>query len=146
LISQANAYRARRHAPWQASRTILHRLEALLCLLIIMAQLVLVVAHSWEIALEEGAISVTRASRAFLRDARGTTAIAKAATVPRRNAHDPLLCPLCQLLSQARHGLAPHGPGMLLPQTCFPVLPDSSCYSASLDLAVSAPRAPPSFL
>src|SRR5437867_240152 len=111
-----------------------------------MAQLALVVAHSWEVSIEEGAISATRVSRAFLKDARGAPAIAKAAIVPRRNAHDPLLCPVCQLLSQAKNGLAPHGPGLCLLQTSFTVLLGSSFHSAALDLAVSAPRAPPYFL
>ena len=48
VLSQGKEYRAQCHRPWQASRTGLRRLEALLCLLIITAQLALVVAHSWE--------------------------------------------------------------------------------------------------
>ena len=146
MISQDNGYRAQYHGPWQASRTVLRRLEALLCLLTIVAQLTLVVVHSWEVSIEEGAISVTGVSRAFLTEARGAPAISKAATVPRRKAHDPLLCSLCQLFSQAKNGLAPHGPGIVLLQTSLPVLLDSSFHSAALELVVSAPRAPPSFL
>jgi hypothetical protein len=146
VVSQDNGYRAKCHRPWPASRTGLRRLAALLCLLIITAQLALVVAHSWEVFLEEGAIATARISRAFLQDATGATALSKAATIPRRNAHDPLLCPACQLLAQARHALAPHGPGIFLAQTSFTALPGSSYYSSHLDLAVSAPRAPPSCL
>ena len=117
MISQAQGYRAKRHGPWQASRTVWHRLEALLCLLIIMAQLALMVAHSWEVFFDEGAVATTRVSRAFLTDATGTPTILKAAIVPRRNAHDPLLCPTCQLLAQAKNGLMPHGPEVSLPET-----------------------------
>jgi hypothetical protein len=146
VISQAHGYRAQCHGPWQASRTVSRRLEALFCLLIILAQLALVVAHSWEVSVEEGAISAARTSRAFLKDARGAPALSKAATVPRRHAHDPLLCPLCQLLSQAKNGLAPHGPGIFLPQTSFMVLLGSSFHSSDLDRAAAAPRAPPYFL
>ena len=143
MISKDKGYRAKCHGLWQASRTVARRLEALFCLLIIMAQLVLVVAHNWEGSVEEGTLSVTRVSRAFLKDARGTPAIAKAATVPRRTAHDPLLCPVCQLLSQAKSGLAPHGPGIFLLPTSFTVLPGSSLSRFALDLAAPAPRDPP---
>jgi hypothetical protein len=118
----------------------------LFCLLIIMAQLALVMAHSWEVPVDAGAMSATRAFQAFLKDTGSTTAITKVATVPRRNAHDPLLCPVCQLLSQARHGLAPHSPGISLLQTSFTVLLGSAFHSSELDLAASAPRAPPYFL
>jgi hypothetical protein len=143
LISRAKGYRAKRHGPWQVSRTVWRRLEALLCLLIIMAQLALIVAHSWEVFLEEGAVATTRVSRAFLKDATGAPTISKAAVVPRRNAHDPLLCPTCQLLAQAKNGLTPHGPEASLPETSFAAFLDCSCHSSDLDLAVSAPRAPP---
>jgi hypothetical protein len=143
VVSQEKGYRAKCHSPWQASRTVLRRLEALLCLLIITAQLALVVGHSWEVFLEEGAVATARVSRAFLTDATGATAVSKAATIPRRNAHDSLLCPVCQLLSQARHGLAPHDPGILFSQTSCMALLGSSYHSSQLDLAVSAPRAPP---
>ena len=146
MISHNNGHRAQRHGPWQVRYTVLRRLEALLCLLLIMAQLALVVAHSWEVSVEEGAIAVTRVSRALLKDATGATALSKAATIPRRNAHDSLLCPVCQLLSQAKNGLALPGPGISLSQTSFAVLLDSSFPSFDFDLAVSAPRAPPSSL
>ena len=146
MISHPKGHRAKRHEPWQTHRTVLQRLEALLCLLIIMVQLVLVVAHSWEVALEEGAIAVPRASRALLADATAATALSKAATSPRRNAHDPLLCPVCQLLAQAKNGLAPPDPGIVVSQTSFVVPLRSSCARADLALSLSAPRAPPSFL
>jgi hypothetical protein len=146
LVSQDKGYRAKCHRPWQASRPVLRRLEALLCLLIITVQLALVVGHSWEVFVEEGAVAIAQGSRAFLQDATGAAAISKAATIPRRHAHDSLLCPVCQLLSQARHGLAPHDPGIVFSQTSFMALLGSSYHSSQLDLAVSAPRAPPSCL
>ena len=146
VLSQGKEYRAQCHRPWQASRAGLRRLEALLCLLIIAAQLALVVAHSWEGFFEEGAVATAPVSRAFLTDAPGATALAKAATIPRRNAHDALLCPVCQLLSQARHGLAPHDPGIFFSQTSLTAFLSSSCPRSHLALAISAPRAPPSFL
>ena len=119
------------------------RIEALLCLLTIIAQLALAVAHSWEVAVDAAATSTTRAVQ---KDARDATAIAKVATVPRRASHDPLLCPVCQLLSQARNGIAPHGPGVVLLQTCFMVLQGSAFHRSGIDLAASAPRAPPYLL
>jgi hypothetical protein len=146
VVSQDKGYRAKCHSPWQARRTGLRRLEALLCLLIITAQLALVVVHSWEVLFEERAVATARVSRAFLTDATGATTLSKAATLPRRHAHDPLLCPVCRLLSQARHVLAPHDPGMLFSQTRLKILLGSSCPRSHLALAVSAPRAPPSCL
>jgi hypothetical protein len=146
LVSQDNGDRAKCHRPWQANRTGLRRLEALCCLLIITAQLALVVAHSWEVSVEEWAIGVTPVSQAFLKDATGATAISKAATVPRRNAHHPLLCPVCQLLSQARHGLAPQDPGIFLSQNSFAFLLGSTFHGSGIDLAASVPRAPPYLL
>jgi len=118
------------------------RIEALLCLLTIIAQLALAVAHTWEVAVD----AATSTARAVQKDARGATAIAKVATVPRRASHDPLLCPVCQLLSQARNGIAPHGPGVFPLQTSFTVLLGSAFHSSGIDLAASAPRAPPYFL
>ena len=146
MISQTNGYRAKRHGPWPVKRTVSRRIEALFCLLIIMAQLALVMAHSWEVPVDAVAIPATRAFQALLKDTGRTTVIAKVATVPRRNAHDPLLCPVCQLLSQARYGLAPHSPGISLLQTSFTVFLGSAFHSSELDLAASAPRAPPYFL
>ena len=108
VLSQGKEYRAQCHRPWQASRTGLRRLEALLCLLIITAQLALVVAHSWEVAGRCGSdlrhLPPSKKTRAVL------TVISKAATVPRRTSHDPLLCSVCRLLSQVKNGIALHGP------------------------------------
>ena len=114
-----------------------------MCLLTILAQLALAIAHSWEIPVDAAATSATRA---FHTDASGATAIAKAATVPRRVSHDPLLCPVCQLLSQAKNGMVPHGPGIFLLRTGCPVLLSFAFHSSDIDYAASAPRAPPYFL
>ena len=143
MIPWDSRYRAQRHGPLQARHKVSRRIEALFCLLIIMAQLALVVAHSWEVPVDAAAMSATRAFQAFLKDARGATAIAKVATVPRRNAHDPLLCPVCQLLSQAKNGIAPHSPGIFPLQTSFTFLLGSTFHDSGIDLAASVPRAPP---
>jgi hypothetical protein len=119
------------------------RIQALLCLLTIIAQLALAITHSWEVAIDAAATSTTRA---FQKDAGDATAIVKVATVPRRTSHDPLLCPVCQLLSQTKNGMAPHGPGVVLLQTRFTVLLDSAFYSSGLDHAAAVPRAPPYLL
>jgi hypothetical protein len=121
-----------------------HRIEAFFCLLTIVAQLALAVTHSWEVPVDDA--DVPSAIRAFQKDASGATVISKAATIPRRASHDPLLCPVCRLLSQAKNGIAPHSPGIVPLQTRFTVLLDSAFHSSGIVHAASAPRAPPYFL
>jgi hypothetical protein len=108
-----------------------------------MAQLVLAVGHSWEVPVDAG---VTSAPSAFQKDASGATGISKAAPVPRRTSHDPLLCSVCRLLSQVKNGIALYGPRIFLLQTRLTVLLDSAFHSSDIDHATAAPRAPPYFL
>ena len=143
LISWGNRQRAQHYGSSKVRPKVSCRIEALLCLLTIIAQLVFAVAHSWEVAVDAAAASATRAVQ---KDAGDATAIAKVATVPRRASHDPLLCPVCQLLSQARNGIAPHGPGVFPLQTSFTVLLGSAFHSSGIDLAAAVPRAPPYLL
>ena len=143
LISWGNRQRAQHYGSSKVRHKVSRRIEALLCLLTIIAQLAFAVAHSWEVAVDTAAPSATHAIQ---KDATGAPVIAKAATVPRRASHDPLLCPVCQLLSQARNGIAPHGPGVFPLQTSFTVLLGSAFHSSGIDLAASAPRAPPYLL
>src|SRR2546428_12295322 len=98
LSSWDNRQCAQHYGSSKVRPKVSRRIEALLCLLTIIAQLVFAVAHSWEVAVDT---SATSAIRFFQKDATGAPLIAKAATVPRRASHDPLLCPVCPLLSQA---------------------------------------------
>src|SRR2546428_256414 len=111
-----------------------------------MAQVALVVTHSWEMPVEAVALAVTRALHTLPTGTGDAMALSKAATASRRWLHDPLLCPICQILSQARNGIAPHSPRVVLLQTSFALFLGSTFHSSSLDLAASAPRAPPFFL
>ncbi len=146
MISWDNRHRAKRYGPSKARHKASRRLHALFCLLTIITQLALAMAHSWEVPIEAAGISATCAFQAFLKDTRNAQAISKAATVLRRASHDPLLCPVCQFLSQAKNGITPHGPGVFLLQTSFTLLLGSAFYRSGIDLAASAPRAPPYFL
>jgi hypothetical protein len=112
------------------------------CLLALLAQLALAVAHTWEVAVEAAA-SAAHALQRLPADTGDTTTVAKASTVSRREPHNPLLCPICQILSQAKHGLVPHRPEMGLLHTSVTVLLGSAFHSSILDLAASVPRAPP---
>jgi len=146
LISWDNQHRVQYQRPVKVRHTASRRLRAFLCLLTLMAQLALIVAHSWEMPVESVALSVTRAFHALPTGTGDAMALSKVATASRRWLHDPLLCPVCQMLSQAKNGIAPHGPGVVLLQTSFALLLGSAFHRSSLDLAVSAPRAPPYFL
>src|SRR5262249_17153941 len=95
---------------------------------------------------EAVALSVTRAFHAVPKGTGDAMTLSKVATAPRRGLHDPSLCPVCQMLSQARNGLAPHGPRVVLLHTSLALLLDTASSHSSLDLAASAPRAPPYFL
>ena len=143
LSSWENRQRAQHYGSSKVRPKVSRRIEALLCLLTIIAQLVFAVAHSWEVPVDAAATSATRT---FQKDATGAPVIAKVATVPRRVSHDPLLCPVCQLLSQAKNGIAPHGPGVALCQTRFTVLLISSFHSSGLDHAAAVRRARPYLL
>jgi len=144
LSSWDNRQRAQHYGSSKARPKMSRRIEALLCLLTIIAQLVLAVAHSWEMPVEASALSVTRAFHAFPKGTGGATALAKAATAPRRGLHDPSLCPVCQVFPQTRHGLASTGFSISLPHRSATCVPGCTLRHAGSDLAVSAPRAPPS--
>jgi hypothetical protein len=143
LLFWDNRYRTKHYGSSKVRHKTPHRIEAFFCLLTIIAQLVLAVAHSWEVPVDAG---VTSATPAFQKDASGATIISKAATVPRRTSHDPLLCSVCRLLSQVKNGIALHGPRIFPLQTHLTVLLDSAFHSSGIDHATSAPRAPPYFL
>lgn len=125
--------REHRHHAWR-------RIEALVCLLTIVAQLALAVVHSGEVSLEA---VTTSPCHALAQDDAHTTALSKAPASIRQGSHNPLLCPVCQLVAQARYGMAPHGSTVWLLPTRFVVSPQTTFQQASLHLAVAAPRAPP---
>jgi hypothetical protein len=119
-------------------------MRALVCLLTLIAQLALVVAHSREMPIEAAALPGTRAFRVFPKDTAGATALEKGVLTPRRGLHDPSLCPACQVFPQLRHGLGSTGLSISPPQCSFPCVPGCTLRYAGSDLTVSAPRAPPS--
>ena len=139
-------YWAGHQRPHRARREVSHRVPALVCLLTLLAQLVLAVAHTWEVSGEAAAASAALALQRSPTGTGDTTVRFKAATVPRRGSHDSLLCTLCQFFSQAKHSIAPHSTDVFLLETSFALLLGSSFYSSDLDLAASAPRAPPFLL
>jgi hypothetical protein len=111
-----------------------------------MVQLVLAVEHTWEVSIEATAASVALASQPPAIDSGNSKATVKAATGQRRASHNPLLCPVCQFLSQTKIGVTSHGAAIFLRQTSFAFLPGSTFHSSGIDLAASVPRAPPYFL
>ena len=129
-----------------ARSEISSRAGALLCVLALLVQLALAVEHTWEVSIEASAASAALASQQPSTGPGDTRALFKAVTVQRRTSHDPLLCPVCQLLSQAKNGIASHGPGVFLLQTSFTFLLGSTFHGSGIDLAASVPRAPPYFL
>ena len=129
---------------YRARREVSHRVQALVCLLILLAQLALAVGHTWEVSGEAAAASAALAVQCSPTGPGDTTVLFKAATAPRRGSHDPLLCTICQFFSQAKHGIASQSTGAFLLTTSSMFLPGSSFHSSDLDLAASAPRAPPS--
>jgi hypothetical protein len=132
--------------PHVAKREPSYRAGALLCLLALLVQLALAVEHTWEVSIEATAASAALASQQSSTGPGDTRATFKAVKVQRRASHDPLLCPVCQLLSQAKIGLTSHSPGIFLLQTSLTVLLGSACHSSGIDLAASVPRAPPYLL
>jgi hypothetical protein len=145
LMRWTHPHRAGHPRPRGARREISYRAGALLCVLALLMQLALAVAHTWEASREATAASATLASQPSSTGTGNTGAIVKAVNVQRRAPHDPLLCSICQLLSQAKIALPSHGPGVCLLQTSLTLLLDASCHSSSIDLSASVPRAPPSF-
>ena len=129
-----------------ARSVIWSRAGALLCLLALLVQLALAVEHTWDVSLEATAASAALASQQHSTGSGDTRAIFKAVKVQRRASHDPLLCPVCQLLSQAKIGIAPHGPGIFPLQTSCTFLLGSAFHGSGIDLAASVPRAPPYLL
>ena len=106
LISWTHQHRAGRPRPHGARREISSRAGALLCVLALLVQLALAVEHTWEVSREATAASAVLASQLSSTGPGDTRAIFKAVTVQRRAPHDPLLCSVCQLLSQAKIGIA----------------------------------------
>ena len=144
MISGDSRHRAGHQRTYRAKRKVSHRVQALVCLVTLFAQLALAVGHSWEVSIEAAAASAALAVQRSPSGTGDTTPIFKAATAPRRGSHDSLLCTICQFFSQAKHGIAPCGTGIFLLETSFALLLGSSFHSSDLDFAASAPRAPPS--
>jgi hypothetical protein len=117
VICWKNRHRARHQRPLGAKRETSYRAGALLCLLALLVQLVLAVEHTWDVSREATAASAALASQQPSTGPGDTRATFKAVKVQRRASHDPLLCPVCQLLSQAKIGITSHGPGIFLLQT-----------------------------
>jgi len=146
VISGDNRHRAGHQRTSRARREIAHRVQALVCLLTLLAQLALAVAHTWEVSIEAAAASAALAGQRSPSGSGDTTPIFKAAAAPRRGSHDSLLCTICQFFSQAKHGITSHNTGVFLLETSFACRLSSSFHGSDLDLTVSAPRAPPSLL
>jgi hypothetical protein len=146
VIRWKNRHQAGHQRPHGAKRETLYRAGVVLCLLALLVQLVLAVEHTWDVSREATAVSAALASQQPPTGPGDTRATFKAVKVQRRASHDPLLCPVCQLLCQAKIGLTSHGPGIFLPHTSFTFLLGSAFHSSSIDLAASLPRAPPYFL
>ena len=109
-------------------------------------QLGLAVEHSWDVSFETPDMSAATAlsSRSTTPDTPAT--LTRGATTQERASHNALLCPVCQLLSQARIGVLSQGSGVFLLSTPLPVLYEAACPPTGLVLTASAPRAPPFFL
>jgi hypothetical protein len=146
LISWTHQHRAGHPSSHGARRETTYRAGALLCLFALLVQLALAVEHAWDVSIEATAPSVALASQQSSTGPGDTRAIFKAVKGQRRASHDPLLCPVCQLLSQAKSGITSHGPGIFLLHTSFTFLLGSACHSSGIDLAASVPRAPPYLL
>lgn len=119
-------------------------MKAFFCLLILIAQLALVVAHSWEMPVETAAILVIRAFDALPKGTGDAMALTKAATTPHRELHNPLLCPVCRILPQTRHSLMATGFSISLPHRSVTCVPGCTLRYVDHDLAAASPRAPPS--
>jgi hypothetical protein len=146
VIYRKHRHRAGSYRPHGAKRETSSRAGVFLCLLALLVQLALAVEHTWDVSIEATAASAALASQQPSTGPGDTRALFKAVKVQRRASHDPLLCPVCQLLSQAKIGITSHGPGIFLLPMSSAFLLGSPFYSANLDLAASAPRAPPYFL
>jgi hypothetical protein len=146
LISWTHRHRAGYPSPHGARGETTYRAGALLCLLALLVQLALAVEHTWEVSIEATAAAAALTSQQPSTGPGDTRATFKAVKAQRRASHDPLLCPVCQLLSQAKIGIAPHGPGIFPLQTSFTFLLGSTFHSSGIDLAASVPRAPPYLL
>jgi uncharacterized C2H2 Zn-finger protein len=146
LTFRTHQHRAGRPRPQGARRKTAYRAGALLCLLALLVQFALAVEHAWEASLEATAASAALTAQPSSTGPGDTRAIVKAATVQRRALHNPLLCPVCQFLFQAKSGITSHGPGVFLLQTCLTFPLDAALHNSGIDLAASVPRAPPSFL
>jgi hypothetical protein len=146
VILWKNGRRAGHQRPHGAKRETSYRAGVLLCLLALLVQLALVVEHTWEVSIEATTAAAALAVQQPSPGPGDTRATFKTVKVQRRASHDPLLCPLCQLLSQTQSGLTSQRPGMFQLQTSWTVLLGSALHCPVIDLAASVPRAPPYLL
>jgi len=146
LLTWMRQHRAEHPSPYGARRETLYQAGALLCLLALLVHPVLYVEHTWEVSIEATAASAALAAQPPAIDPGNSKAVVKAVTGQHRASHNPLLCPVCQFLSQTKIGIMSHGPEICLLQTSFAFLPGSTFHFSGIDLAASVPRAPPYFL
>jgi hypothetical protein len=148
VIANESRDRAGHHRPSRARRSAVHRVQALLCLLPFLAQLVLAVVHT---TCEPSRDTATSAAAAHVapRPLPGpgdSPVLWQAAPAPHHGPHDPWQCPVCQGLAQVTHGLAPSGLERLLLDTDVACLLDAPGHRVHRACAAATPRAPPSRL
>ena len=127
----------------QRSAKTLHRLGAVLGLFALVVLLALQVAHTGDILLN---VAASPAAGAFQRPPHSAgvmSALASVASGSPYKTHDAFLCPVCQLLSQARHSLMPIGPGVVLYTTSTMLSPIPDLPPLAPELTTATPRAPP---
>jgi hypothetical protein len=127
-----------------ARHQVSHRVGAVLCLFALLATLASHVLHTVEISIKVVRTPAMVGSSLHPHSQGAAAACFTTVAVPQGKVHDPFLCPLCQILSQTRHALVSTGTSLSLPHhnvMCGPCWP---LRYAGLDIAATAPRAPPS--
>ena len=125
-------------------RRVSHRVGVLLGLFALLAMLVSHVVHTVEISIEAARTPATFGASLHPHSPGTPTARSTIVAVPHGKFHDPFLCPVCQILSQTRYALVSTGTGLSLPHRNVIGVPCWTLRHAGLDIAASAPRAPPS--
>jgi hypothetical protein len=139
----SNRYNTGRQGRQADRRQASPRLGAVLCLFALVTVLILPVVHTLDLPAEVAVTSSALGAQLLPHHHRTPTVLSTATAAPHGKSHDSFLCPLCQLLTQVRQGLAPMGSRIGLLRLSIPIHLDGSQWHAGPDLAVSAPRAPP---
>lgn len=129
----------------RSCREITHsRFAPFICLIALIFQVTLPAMHTWQVAIEQTAVSSQMPARAdvFATDQKGVWRSTPRA-IPSHPSHDPALCPVCEAFSHVREGALTQISTLDVPTTHAGIALSLLLLRGDHFYPAASPRAPP---